>query len=65
MKFFNIVKWLAFILAGLILLIFICLFTYRAYLKNTTKIKTASGISSLEEIILGEIKQWIVLLQLK
>jgi pimeloyl-ACP methyl ester carboxylesterase len=57
--FLQIIIWVASILIGLFLLIFISLLTYTAYLERSTKIKTSNGISSLEEIILGGIKQWI------
>lgn len=49
----------AYILVGLLLLVFISLPVYKFYLKNSTKIETANGISSLEEITLGGLKQWI------
>jgi pimeloyl-ACP methyl ester carboxylesterase len=35
------------------------LLLYRIYLKNSTKIKSSNGISSLEEVTLGNLKQWI------
>jgi pimeloyl-ACP methyl ester carboxylesterase len=54
-----IIKWFVYILIGLLILAFISLLAYRAYLKNSTKIKTPNGISSLEEITLGDTKQWI------
>ena len=54
-----IIKWVAYIFVGLLFLFFISLLTYRTYLKNSTKIKTPNGISSLEEITLGDTKQWI------
>ena len=57
--FLKIIKWVASISAGLFLLIFISLLTYRVYLERTTKIETVNGISSLEEITLGNLKQWI------
>jgi len=55
----QIIQWLAYISIGLLLLLFVCLLMYRSYLKYSTKIKTANGISSLEEITLGDLKQWI------
>jgi pimeloyl-ACP methyl ester carboxylesterase len=55
----QIIKWVAYILAGLFLLISISLLVYRNRLRNATKIETANGISSLEEISLGGVKQWI------
>jgi len=57
--FFRIIKWGVSISAGLFLLIFVSLLTYRVYLERTTKIKTPNGISSLEEITLGNVQQWI------
>jgi len=41
------------------LFFFICLLSYKFWLKHSTKIKTPNGISSLEQIKLGGIKQWI------
>lgn len=49
----------AYVFAGLLLLIFISLPTYRIYLIYSTRIKTPNGVSSLEEIVLGGFKQWI------
>jgi hypothetical protein len=48
-----------YILVGLLLLVFIYLLVYRKQLKNSTKIETSNGITSLEEILLGNLKQWI------
>ncbi len=42
-----------------ILLIYISLLLYKSYLRKSTKIKTRNGVSSLEQITLGEVKQWI------
>ncbi|MHA1942274.1 MAG: alpha/beta fold hydrolase, partial [Candidatus Hodarchaeales archaeon] len=58
-RILQIIKWVAYILAGLMLIVFISLLVYRTYLKNSTEIETANGISSLEEITLGGLKQWI------
>ncbi|MFX1594225.1 MAG: alpha/beta fold hydrolase, partial [Promethearchaeota archaeon] len=44
---------------GVIILFFICLLSYKFWLIHSTKIKTPNGISSLEQIKLGGIKQWI------
>ncbi|NAY90968.1 alpha/beta fold hydrolase [Muricauda sp. JGD-17] len=54
-----VIKWLVYVLAFLLVLAVASLLVYRSYLKHTTKIKSPNGISSLEEITLGEIKQWI------
>jgi pimeloyl-ACP methyl ester carboxylesterase len=56
---FQIIKWVAYFLEALLLLIFIGLPAYKIYLKNSTRIRTPNGISSLEEITLGGLKQWI------
>ncbi|MFC1487689.1 alpha/beta hydrolase [Thermoproteota archaeon] len=45
--------------AGLLVLLFIWLLLYRKYLRYSTKIETSNGISSLEEITIGDLKQWI------
>ena len=58
-RFLQIIKWVAYVLVGLILLVFISLQVYRTYLKKSTEIETSNGISSLEEITLGDLKQWI------
>lgn len=57
--FWQIIKWAGYILGGILLLACICLQVYKSYLRNSTTIKTPNGISSLEEIILGDLKQWI------
>jgi len=41
------------------MLFFICLLSYRFWLKHSTRIRYPNGISSLEQIKLGGIKQWI------
>jgi len=46
-------------LAGFFSFLFIGFLLYKKYLKYSTKIETANGISSLEEITLGDLKQWI------
>ena len=58
-RFLQIIKWVAYIFAGILLLVFTGLQVYRSYLRNSTKIETPNGISSLEEITLGGVKQWI------
>jgi len=55
----KIIKWVASISAGLFFLLFACLLTYRLYIERTTRIEASNGISSLEEITLGNVKQWI------
>ena len=45
--------------AGFFLFLLIGLFLYKSYLRYSTRIKTSKGISSLEEITLGDLKQWI------
>ncbi len=45
--------------AGCLLFLFLGLLLLRIYLRYSTKIKTSNGISSLEEITLGDLKQWI------
>jgi len=58
-RFLKITKWAACILIGFLLLALICLQVYKHTLRNATKIETPNGISSLEEIALGGVKQWI------
>ena len=55
----ELIKWVAFPLAGLLVLGFLCLLMYRAYLRRSTRIEMPNGISSLEEVALGGLKQWI------
>ncbi len=54
-----IVKWVLYFIAGLIFLLLLSLFLYRFYLKVSTKIEDPKGISSLEQLTLGNIKQWV------
>lgn len=55
---FQIILWIA--LPFIILfLLYICLSVYKRYLRYSTKIKTPNGISSLEQIPLGDLKKWI------
>jgi pimeloyl-ACP methyl ester carboxylesterase len=42
-----------------ILLLYISLLLYKGFLRKSTKIKTSNGISSLEQITLGGLEQWI------
>jgi proline-specific peptidase len=58
-RFLQIIKWASYIVIGLIFLLFIGLQGYKFHLKNSTEIETFNGISSLEEITLGGLKQWI------
>jgi hypothetical protein len=58
-RFLQIIKRLLYILVGFILILYIGLQAYKIYLKNSTEIKTTNGITSLEEIKLGGLKQWI------
>ncbi|MFC1815503.1 alpha/beta fold hydrolase [Thermodesulfobacteriota bacterium] len=55
----KIIKWLAAILVGFMLIVLISLQAYKIYLENSTEIKTTGAISVLEEITLGGLKQWI------
>ena len=55
----QILKWVVCPLAGLLLLGFLGLLLYRVYLEKSTEIETPNGISSLEEIVLGGLRQWI------
>jgi pimeloyl-ACP methyl ester carboxylesterase len=57
--FLQVIKWAAYLIVGLILLGSIGRLTYRVYLTEATRIKTLDGISSLEEITLGGVRQWI------
>ncbi|MGY5876862.1 MAG: alpha/beta hydrolase [Candidatus Thorarchaeota archaeon] len=45
--------------AGLIFIICITPILYKIYLRSSTKVELPNGISSLEEIVLGDLKQWI------
>jgi pimeloyl-ACP methyl ester carboxylesterase len=44
---------------GFLFLLFIGLLLYRIYLRYSTRIVTSNGISALEQITLGDLKQWI------
>ncbi|UCH04715.1 MAG: alpha/beta fold hydrolase, partial [Candidatus Thorarchaeota archaeon] len=44
---------------GTLLFLLIGLLLYKQYLRYSTRIETPNGISSLEEITLGDLKQWI------
>jgi pimeloyl-ACP methyl ester carboxylesterase len=52
-------KWVGYVFAGLIVLVYIGLFVFKLSLRNATRIDSPNGISSLEEITLGGVKQWI------
>lgn len=58
-SFLQITKWAAYILGGLLLVILLGLQAYKSSLRKVTRIEAANGISSLEEITLGGVKQWI------
>jgi pimeloyl-ACP methyl ester carboxylesterase len=45
--------------AGFFLFLYVGLLLYKNYLRYSTRIETSNGISSLEEITLGDLKQWI------
>jgi len=55
----KLIIWTISILSGVLLIIFFGLQIYKIYLRNKTKIKTCNNISSLEEVELGGLKQWI------
>ncbi|MHA2318584.1 MAG: alpha/beta fold hydrolase [Candidatus Hodarchaeales archaeon] len=55
----NLILLIVLCVAGSLLLLFLGLFLYRMYLRYSTKITTPNGISALEELILGDLKQWI------
>ena len=57
--FLQVIKWVAYLLAGLLVLGSISFLMYRVYLEKSTKIESPNGISSLEEITLGGLQQWI------
>ena len=55
----NIVLLIIIGISGFFLLLLIGLLLYKQYLRYSTRIETPNGISSLEEITLGDLKQWI------
>lgn len=59
MKMVVTILWILAIIAGLVLLVFLSVLTYKIYLKRTTAINTFNGVSSLEEITLGNVTMGI------
>lgn len=55
----NLLLLTAIFIAGFILLLCVGLVLYRSYLRRSTRIETSNGISSLEEVKLGDLRQWI------
>ncbi|KXH70177.1 MAG: hypothetical protein AM326_01135 [Candidatus Thorarchaeota archaeon SMTZ-45] len=55
----NIVPLIIIDITGFFLLLLIGLLLYKQYSRYSTRIETPNGISSLEEITLGDLKQWI------
>jgi pimeloyl-ACP methyl ester carboxylesterase len=55
----RIIRWGITIIVGLILLVVVGFFTYRIYLERSTRIRSPNGISSLEQVTLGNMNQWI------
>jgi pimeloyl-ACP methyl ester carboxylesterase len=55
----NVVSLIIVGILGFFLLLLVGLLLYRQYLRYSTRIETPNGISSLEEITLGDLKQWI------
>lgn len=58
-RLLQILKWVAYLVIGLVSLALIGLQATKTYLRTATKIDTPNGISSLEEITLGGLNQWI------
>jgi pimeloyl-ACP methyl ester carboxylesterase len=55
----NVVLLIIIGILGFFLLLFIGLLLYKQFLIYSTRIETPNGISSLEDITLGDLKQWI------
>jgi len=55
----SVLLLIAAFIAGFFLFLYVGLLLYKRRLKSSTKIETSNGISSLEEIRLGNLNQWI------
>jgi pimeloyl-ACP methyl ester carboxylesterase len=58
-RFLRVGKWTSIALVALIVLLYAALLATRMSIKNSTRIESPNGISSLEEVTLGGVKQWI------
>lgn len=57
--FLQFAQWVIHISVGLLVLGLVSLQVYKVGLRYATRIETPAGVSSLEEVTLGGIKQWI------